>query len=190
MNRLGDWWTGILKREWMDYLQTVSPVKCFFLSLEERLKIAEFVVKAAAGRVPVVASGHVSEAVEDQITELQKMAETGIDALILITNRLAKKEEDDDVWMNNLRKVMDALPEELPLGFYECPYPYKRLITPEELAWCAATSRFYFIKDTSCSLDDIQKNWILSAEAQSFYLMRTRPLCWKRCIWEQRGSAA
>src|SRR5699024_7777998 len=71
--------------------------------------------------------------------------------------RFAKKEEDDDVWMNNLRKVMDALPEELPLGFYECPYPYKRLITPEELAWCAATSRFYFIKDTSCSLDDIQK---------------------------------
>ncbi len=154
LGRLVDWY---IEKGVDGLFADCQSSEMFFLSLEERLKIAEFVVKAAAGRVPVVASGHVSEKVEDQITELQKMAETGIDALILITNRLAKKEEDDDVWMNNLRKVMDALPEELPLGFYECPYPYKRLITPEELAWCAATSRFYFIKDTSCSLDDIQK---------------------------------
>jgi hypothetical protein len=31
----------------------------FFLSLEERVSIAEFVVKKAAGRVPVIASGHL-----------------------------------------------------------------------------------------------------------------------------------
>ncbi len=128
----------------------------FFLSLEERLEIARFVVKAAAGRVPVVASGHISDAIEDQIRELQEMAKTGIDALIFITNRFAKEEEDDDIWMKNLRKVMDALPENFPLGFYECPYPYKRLITPEALKWCVGTSRFYFIKDTSCSIQNMQ----------------------------------
>ena len=33
----------------------------FFLSLDEREKIARAVVEYAAGRVPVVASGHVSE---------------------------------------------------------------------------------------------------------------------------------
>ena len=153
LGRLVDWY---IEKGVDGLFADCQSSEMFFLSLEERLKIAEFVVKAAAGRVPVVASGHVSEAVEDQITELQKMAETGIDALILITNRLAKKEEDDDVWMNNLRKVMDALPEELPLGFYECPYPYKRVISPELLEWCANTGRFYFIKDTSCDIHNME----------------------------------
>lgn len=129
----------------------------FFLSLEERVKIAEFVVKAAAGRVPVVASGHISDSIEVQIAELQRMSETGIDALIFITNRFAQEDEPDDIWMANLQKVMSALPEDLPLGFYECPYPYKRLITPEALKWCAETSRFYFVKDTSCSIENMNR---------------------------------
>lgn len=129
----------------------------FFLSLEERVKIAEFVVKAAAGRVPVVASGHISDSIEVQIAELQRMSETGIDALIFITNRFAQEDEPDDIWMANLQKVMSALPEDIPLGFYECPYPYKRLITPEALKWCAETSRFYFVKDTSCSIENMNR---------------------------------
>ena len=37
----------------------------FFLSLEERLNVARTVVRAAAGRVPVIASGHISDAFED-----------------------------------------------------------------------------------------------------------------------------
>ena len=37
----------------------------FFLSLEERIEVAKFVVERAAGRVPVVASGHISDSIED-----------------------------------------------------------------------------------------------------------------------------
>ena len=42
----------------------------FFLSLEERVKIGEFVKKHADGRVPVVTSGHISDSLEDQAKEL------------------------------------------------------------------------------------------------------------------------
>lgn len=129
----------------------------FYLSLEERIKIAQFVKKRSDGRVPVVASGHISEKLEDQINELNAVADTGVDAVILISNRLAKEGEDDTVWLENLKKIVQELPENLPLGFYECPYPYKRIISPGLLKWCAETGRFYFIKDTSCDLNNMEQ---------------------------------
>lgn len=128
----------------------------FFLSLEERGKIASFVKERAAGRVPVVASGHISESLDDQAEELNAIAKTGVDAVIMITNLLAKEDESDEIWLENLKKLLDKLPEDLALGFYECPYPYKRIISPELLKWCADTGRFYFIKDTSCSIENIR----------------------------------
>lgn len=48
------------------------------------------------------------------------------------------------------------IPKDVPLGFYECPYPYKRIISPELLKWCADTGRFYFIKDTSCDIENMK----------------------------------
>lgn len=127
----------------------------FFLSLEERVAIAGFVTEYTAGRVPVLASGHISDTIDSQAGELNAIAQTGADAVILLTNRLAKEDESDRVWLDNLQKLLARLPADVPLGFYECPYPYKRVISPELLAWCADTGRFYFIKDTSCCIDNI-----------------------------------
>lgn len=128
----------------------------FFLSLEERVKIGEFVKKHADGRVPVVTSGHISDSLEDQAKELTAIAGTGADAVILLTNRLAKENESNEVWLENLKKLLEMIPKDVPLGFYECPYPYKRIISPELLKWCADTGRFYFIKDTSCDIENMK----------------------------------
>ena len=78
----------------------------FCLSLEERMKVAETVVRTADGRVPVIASGHISDAFEDQVQEINCMAKTGVDAVILITNRLAKEEESDEIWIQNCKKLL------------------------------------------------------------------------------------
>lgn len=129
----------------------------FHLSLEERVKLASFIKEKAAGRVPVIASGHISDSYEDQVEELKAIAATGIDALVLITNRLAQEHESDDVWKANLEKLLGQLPEDIPLSFYECPHPYKRIISPELLQWCASTGRFHFLKDTSCDTDNIRQ---------------------------------
>lgn len=128
----------------------------FFLSLEERVDIARFVKEKANGRVPVIASGHISDSLEDQAHELNMIAQTGVDAIIMLTNRLAKQDEGDDIWLENLKRLLSKLPEDLPLGFYECPYPYKRIISPELLKWCADTGRFYFLKDTSCDVENMR----------------------------------
>jgi 4-hydroxy-tetrahydrodipicolinate synthase len=155
----------------------------FYLSLEERINIAKFVKEKSAGRVPVIASGHVSEKIEDQVSELNQMAETGIDAVIMITNRLAAENEPDSVFIKNLQVILDSLPKDIPLGFYECPYPYKRLISPEILKYCMETDRFYFIKDTSCDIDNIKEKMDIIRgshlklyNANSATLLETLPL--------------
>lgn len=128
----------------------------FFLSFEEKLEVAKFVKEKAKGRVPVIASGHTSDSFEDQVREVNLMAEIGVDAVVLITNRFAKEDESDEVWKSNLEKLLKEIPEDVALGFYECPFPYKRIISPELLKWCADTGRFYFLKDTSCDTLNIK----------------------------------
>ncbi len=128
----------------------------FYLSLEERLNIARF-VKEKAGGLPVIASGHISDSFEDQADELKKMGETGVDAVSLITNRLAKQDESDEIWLQNLKALLKEIPEDIKLGSYECPYPYKRVLSREMTQWCASTGRFYFLKDTSCDIKNIRE---------------------------------
>lgn len=129
----------------------------FFLSLEERLSIARTVVREAGGRVPVIASGHISDEVSKQIEEVNQMAETGVDAVILLTNRFATEDESDDIWMERCQQFIKEINPEIPLGFYECPYPYKRLISLDNLKRCAEMGRFYFLKDTCCDIRVIKK---------------------------------
>ena len=136
----------------------------FYLSLEERIELNRAVYARAkelqkkGGRpFTVVSSGHVSDAEEDQIEELNKVAESGTDALILITNRLDRFQEGDDVFIRNAERLLEKLPKDLPLGLYECPYPYKRLVTPKILQWCIGTGRFRYMKDTCCDAERIAR---------------------------------
>ncbi|MDD9269192.1 dihydrodipicolinate synthase family protein [Paenibacillus sp. GCM10023248] len=126
----------------------------FYLTLEERVGIARFVVDQAAGRVPVIASGHVSDGFDAQAEELQQIAGTGVKAVVLVSNRLAASDESDSVWFDRVLKLIDRVPD-VPMGIYECPYPYKRLLSPQLLKQCAETGRFAFLKDTSCDLQQI-----------------------------------
>lgn len=148
----------------------------FYLSLEEKKMITQ-AVKAAAGDVPVIASGHTSDSLEDQAEELIAVYEGGADALILVSNRLARQNESDDVLINNLKTLIGMLPSDIPLGFYECPYPYKRLITPNVLEFCADTGRFAFLKDTCCNTDEIaEKLKIIKGSGIKLYNANTATL--------------
>ena len=129
----------------------------FYLSLEERTELnrrvyqrSKELAKMYNRPFTVVSSGHVSDTIEGQIEELNAVWQSGTDALILITNRLASAEESDDVWIQNAQKLIDNLPADVRLGLYECPYPYKRLVTPKILDFCLSTGKFYYMKDTCC----------------------------------------
>ncbi|WP_160003905.1 dihydrodipicolinate synthase family protein [Rhizobium sp. 18055] len=128
-----------------------------FLSLEERVALAAFVHKAAAGRVPVIASGHVSETLEDQLAELTAIAATGVDGMVLVTNRLDASQQGGTKFIDDLKWLLDRLPDDLTLGLYECPAPYRRLLTDDELMFCASSGRFAILKDVSCDLETVTR---------------------------------
>jgi 4-hydroxy-tetrahydrodipicolinate synthase len=152
LERLVEWY---LARGAAGLFAVCQSSEMFFLSLRERLELAGSVVRLAAGRVPVIASGHVAESLEDQIEEARMMADIGVAALVLITNRFARAGEDDGVFTDRLERFLAAVPDTVPLGFYECPHPYKRLLSPELMRFCVATGRFGFLKDTSCRIGDM-----------------------------------
>lgn len=129
----------------------------FYLSQEERTELNRVVYRRAKElersgnrRFTVVSSGHVSDSPEKQAEELNAVYASGTDALILITNRLDPNSEGDDVFIRNAEALIEKLPADARLGLYECPTPYKRLVTPKILEWCVNTGRFYYMKDTCC----------------------------------------
>ena len=129
----------------------------FCLTLEEKVALNKCVYERAkklekeSGRpFTVVSSGHTSDTIEEQARELNAVWESGTDALIFISNRLDPDNKGDDVFIENAEKLISLLPKEAPLGIYECPYPYKRLITPKLLDWMVSTGRFRYTKDTCC----------------------------------------
>lgn len=105
----------------------------------------------------VVVSGHVSDSFEEQVEELTAMSGVGADALILISNRMDIENTTDEKWVEDLHKLIEKIPTNMPFGVYECPKPYKRLLTKKMLEACKETGRFAFIKDTCCDAEMIKE---------------------------------
>lgn len=152
--RLTDWY---IENGCSGLFAVCQSSEMFFLSKEERFEIARSVVRYAKSRVPVIACGNLSGTLDEQVIETDQMAGTGVDAVILITNQFASAEESDAVWLERCEEFLKRIDKDIPLGFYECPYPYKRLISLENLKKCAGTGRFYFLKDTCCDLETIKR---------------------------------
>jgi 4-hydroxy-tetrahydrodipicolinate synthase len=133
---------------------TCQSSEIFYLSLEEKTAILRRVMKTvkeyATYPVKVVASGATSDSLDEQINEMGTLAQEEPYATVILTNRLATEDESDDVWIANAEKLLVALPKDMKLGLYECPYPYKRLLTDKTLDFIIKTGRFSFIKDTCC----------------------------------------
>ncbi|RWO23244.1 MAG: dihydrodipicolinate synthase family protein [Mesorhizobium sp.] len=137
------------------------------LSLEERVALSKKVVSLVRGRVPVIASGHISDSAQDQQIELVAMAGTGIDALVLVTNRLDMANSGPEAFRAGINSVLGWLPSDMPLGLYECPAPYRRLLSDDEFKLCRDTGRFVALKDVSCNLETVKRRAAL-AEGSAF----------------------
>lgn len=128
----------------------------FFLSFEERLELIKFIMANKPEGMSIVASGHTADDLDTQIKEAKAFIETGIDAYVFISNRFAKADESDDILLKNMEYVASQIPE-IPLGVYECPYPYKRELSLYALKKMAESGRYLFIKDTCCSISKLKE---------------------------------
>ncbi len=136
------------------------------LTEDERLAITQHVVNVANGRVPVVATGTFGGAITEQAEFAKKIYATGIQAVIVITSLIANEDESDEVFMARMHELLELTPGVI-YGLYECPVPYKRLITAENLGELAATGRVIYHKDTSLDLENVKAK-IAATQGQVF----------------------
>ena len=158
-----------------------------FLSLEERSALGRFVVNHVDGRIPVVVSGHVSDDPYDELRELSQAASTGADGIVLVSNHLDPKNKGTETFLGNLKWLLEKLPADLPLGIYECPAPYRRLITDDELSFIAKTGRFKFIKDVSCDLATVKRRVAITANTGMAILNANAAIAWDAMKAGSRG---
>lgn len=148
-----DWYAA---REVTGIFAVCQSSEMFYLSLRERVELTRFIVREARGRLPVIASGHISEDYADQVAELGAITAEEPEAVVLVSNRLARRYEADALWQKNAERLLADLPG-VTFGIYECPWPYKRLMSLELLDWCARSGRFAFLKDTCCDIELIRR---------------------------------
>ncbi|MBR7968610.1 dihydrodipicolinate synthase family protein [Burkholderia cenocepacia] len=149
-----------------------------FLSLAERAALARFVVERVGGRVPVVASGHISDDLDAQVAELCAAAESGAQGVVLVTNRLDPQRKGSAALLDHLHRLLARLPSDLPLGLYECPAPYRRLLSDDELRACIDTGRFVMLKDVSCDLATVKRRVALAAGSPLKILNANAAIAW------------
>lgn len=141
----------------------------FELSEDERIATVKHVVKLAEGKVPVVATGTFGGEIAKQADFVKRIYDTKVDAVIGITGLLAEENDSDEVFEANVHRLLQQT-ENIPLGFYECPVPYKRVITPKQLGDLVATGRVTYHKDTCLDIKQIREKLALTKDAPNFGL--------------------
>ena len=126
-----------------------------FLSFEERRLILRELMRARKPGTAMLASGHVEADPAAFIREAQGFAAEGIDGYVFIASLIAARDEGEEVFLRRLEAAAKALGD-MPLGIYECPGPYKRLLPPDTIRRMGDFGNFVFLKDTSCDLELIK----------------------------------
>lgn len=127
----------------------------YSITEDERLALTQHVVRYVNGRVPVVATASFGLTIEDKAEFTKKIYDTGIDAAIMITGHFANVEDSDDILLRNFDRMF-RLTGNIPLGMYECPAPYKRIISADTFKKLLASNRMVYHKDTSIDLEKVK----------------------------------
>lgn len=138
----------------------------YSISEDERLELTRHIVRYVNGRVPIVATGSFGLSIADKAEFARKIYDTGIDAVILITGHYANVDDSDDVLLRNFDRMFN-LTGNIPMGLYECPAPYKRIITPPVFKSLLNTQRLVYHKDTSIELEKVKAKLDIVKESNS-----------------------
>lgn len=154
-SKLIDWY---LRHDVDGLFAVCQSSEMFFLDQQERTDLSAFTVREVAGRVPVLASGHVSDQLDAQLIELAAIADTGVDAVVLVTNRIQNRD--------CITQILQSLPADIALGLYECPYPERKLLSEEDIRFYVDTGRFQVLKDVCCDFNTLSRRLEITANSQ------------------------
>ena len=120
------------------------------LSLEERLKLAELTVKHK-GNTTVVATANLEATKEENLEEIKKMEQTGVDGIVLTTKGLGN---DDDKLVEYIRELAQST--DLPTFMYEFPGFNPHLMSGKAYGELAKDGLIWGIKDTTSTFEGIK----------------------------------
>ena len=122
----------------------------YFLTESERLHLVSETVKVVAGRTKVVATANFGDSIEAHIQCARHMADTGVDALMLLVPPFLQSDAELEKYYFTLADAVS-----LPCGIYECPEPRIYHLGLKLIKKLAESGRFVAFKETSCDLQKI-----------------------------------
>jgi 4-hydroxy-tetrahydrodipicolinate synthase len=140
----------------------------YSISEDERLELTRHIVNQVHGRVPVVATGSFGLTIPDKAEFAKKIYDTGIDAVILITGHYANVDDSGEILLANFDRMF-RLTQGIPLGLYECPAPYKRILSTEVFKKLLDTGRLVCHKDTSIDREKVRAKLVKNNEKLEFF---------------------
>lgn len=126
------------------------------LTENERLQVTKTVVDRVNGKIPVIASGTFGSDIAYNASFIQKLSDLGVHTSVIISNQLNPLETDEKFFESKVQELAERTGI-IDLGLYECPVPFKRILSPSLLKSLAETGRFTYLKDTTCDLQEIKK---------------------------------
>ncbi|AQQ70978.1 dihydrodipicolinate synthase [Limihaloglobus sulfuriphilus] len=136
-----------------------------FFNNRQMLEISAFVVRQVNFRKPVLSGAILQDKIPNQANFIKEIMDTGVDVAVISANQIAALHEDDSLWQSKAEKLLH-LTDGVPLGIYECPIPYHRLVSTKLYGWLAKTGRFSFHKDTSCDILKIKEKLNISRDSK------------------------
>ena len=152
------------------------------LTLEERLKLATLTAKHK-GNTTIVATANIEATVEENIEEIKKMEQTGVDGLVLTTKGLG---DDDEKIVDYITKLLDVAT--LPVFLYEFPGFRPHLMSGKAYGELAKTGKIWGIKDTTSTFEGIKDK--IDNKYDSTIIQANMPFLWDSYVAGARGVMA
>ena len=135
---------------------TCGSSEAGFLETEETLELVRRAMARSGGRVPVVAGALCMGGLEPTVRLVRQLGDLGVAAAVVTPSLLVRPGTGEPILQNAIERLM-AEAGDVPLGIYEWPKPYHRVLSPAFLGWVAGTGRFFFFKDTCCAIEPIRE---------------------------------
>lgn len=152
------------------------------LSLEERLKLAELTVKHK-GNTTVVATANIEATKEENLEEIKKMEQTGVDGIVLTTKGLG---DDDEKLVEYISELASSAT--VPVFLYEFPGFQPHLMSGKAYGELTKDGLIWGIKDTTCSLEMIKDK--IANKGDSTIIQANMPYLFDSYVAGARGVMA
>ncbi len=152
------------------------------LSLEERLKLAELTVKHK-GNTTVVASANIEATKEENLEEIKKMEQTGVDGIVLTTKGLG---DNDEKIVEYIRELASSAT--VPVFLYEFPGFQPHLMSGKAYGELTKNGLIWGIKDPTCSLEKIKDK--IANKSDSTIIQANMPYLFDSYVAGARGVMA